>query len=103
MVTAALRRFSAPELSQNGHKGSIEDRYEQYQNGYGKDRKDTTRTPADLIKKHRRRQQKPDEHGTAVAHKDGRRVEVEYQETHESSDQRARKQQLVCKPVGREI
>ena len=76
VIPAALRGLSPPELSKDGNERRIEDRHKKHQHRNRQYRDDPTRAAAGLIQQNRCGQQKSDKHRAAVAHENGRRVEI---------------------------
>ena len=72
VVASALRRLSPPQLPDHRHESCIEDRDEQDQDRDRENRQYSPRSSAGLTDEDRTREQKTDEHRSAVPHKDRR-------------------------------
>src|SRR5690606_27880720 len=104
VVAPALRDLSAPNFSHERNKRRVKDRDDEDQCRYGEDRQDPAAASAAacLVDEYRARQNEPDEHRSAIAHKDRCGIEVKDQKPKQSADKDRRKQQFVTLPDAQE-
>src|SRR5205807_8021889 len=100
MIAATMRSRAAGKLAQNRDEGRIKTRNEENEDRHCEHRHKCARSSAGEIYQRRAGKKKSDEHRTAVAHKDRRRIRVVDQKTDQSRGETSEHQcfrRLICR------